>query len=172
MRTRTIRLAAVIAMVGTGCTHRARAVPLVAGDLLHTDSSPKAEALIGAWVPLGKEGDTVVRDGPVWHPPASVDGPGAGLELFTRRHYSHQLINTKRSRTDLSSDPTASELIATWGVFGSHGGTYEVHMDTLVIHPFVAKNPRTMTVGSTTKYPFRIKGDTLWIGTMKYVRAE
>lgn len=92
--------------------------------------------------------------------------PQPGYLMFTGNHYSRLSVTSDRPRPDLprkldESTVTVPQLLAVWGAFFAHGGTYAVSGDTVRIQVDIATGPRVMDNHEFILYRFRIEGDKL-----------
>ncbi len=148
----------------------------------HRANGMSKSALIGVWR-LVEYIDPTPRDtlnvNPQ-HPAPRVGPTGIGMLFFTAKHYAHLSISTTEPRSALpEANPTAAQLLATWGPFGAQAGTYEIQGQGIVFRPTVAKNPHAMAPQRIIRGPFRVVGDTLWLQwdrsstlTNRYLRIE
>jgi Lipocalin-like domain len=95
----------------------------------------------------------------------TISHPQPGLLIFTGNHYSLMIIESDQPRAEVQSpqvkQPTADQLLATWGPFTAASGTYEISDNTLTTRPSVAKNPQVMAPGSVQINTFRIDKNIL-----------
>jgi len=150
----------------------------------HRTVSPAAQqtvarALIGVWRPVEVVWVGTPARRATYETPMTLGPLGPGLRIFTQHHYSYLGLSTADARPDLpDSNVTTKDFLATWQPFGANAGTYEIHGDTIVTSPTIAKNPRTMAAGFHGRFIFRVTGDSLWLTnprearTDRYVRVE
>jgi hypothetical protein len=132
--------------------------------------------LVGVWKPV----EIVVAPNATAHAGDKGGPAGPGLWLFTKHHYAVLDVHTTGPRPPLPQQPTAEDLMATWGPFGANAGTYQVAGGIITMQPSVAKNPQTMTPGRNVTLSYRVNGDTLWLWglngrlteVVKHVRVE
>jgi hypothetical protein len=92
--------------------------------------------------------------------------PQPGYYMFTGNHYSRMGVTSDGPRPDLprkvdETTVTVSQLLAVWGKFFAHGGTYTISGDTVRIQVDISSGPRVMNNHEFIVYKFRIEGDKL-----------
>ena len=116
--------------------------------------------LVGVWKPV----EIFIASNATAHAGDKAGPAGPGLWFFAAHHYAVLDVHTTESRPPLPpSEPTAAQLMATWGPFGANAGTYQVEGGTITMQPTVAKNPQLMTPGRKVTLSYRVEGDTLWL---------
>ncbi len=101
-------------------------------------------------------------------PNARTNGsPQPGLYIFTGGHYSIVAVSSQAPRPDVGNRPqddpnlTVAQLLAAWGPFAAHSGTYEISGDSVTLRPVVAKNAGIMTRHEFIVFSFKLEGGKL-----------
>ena len=97
----------------------------------------------------------------VWRVVDQAGRPGAGVYIFTSRHYSMMVASTDRPDITDTSQATADELRALWNPMAANAGVYEIAGNLVTIRPIVAKIPVVMKPGAYEVYAFRVEDNTL-----------
>ena len=106
-----------------------------------------------------------------WRVVDQAGRPGAGVYIFTSRHYSMMVASADRPDIVDTSQATAGELRALWNPMAANAGVYEVEGNLVTIRPIVAKIPVVMKPGAYEVYAFRVEGDTLSLTQQRNVRG-
>jgi hypothetical protein len=106
-----------------------------------------------------------------WRVVDQAGRPGAGVYIFTSRHYSMMVASADRPDIVDTSQATADELRALWNPMAANAGVYEVEGNLVTIRPIVAKIPVVMKPGAYEVYAFDIEGDTLSLTQQRNVRG-
>jgi hypothetical protein len=107
----------------------------------------------------------------VWRVVDQAGQPGAGVYIFTSRHYSMMVASTDRPDITDTSQATADELRALWNPMAANAGVYEILGNLVTIRPIVAKIPVVMKPGAYEVYAFRVEGNTLSLTQQRNVRG-
>jgi hypothetical protein len=103
--------------------------------------------------------------------------PQPGYLFFTGNHYCKLVVTSDNPRPELpkgkldESRVTVPQLLAVWGAFYAHGGTYSISGDTVKIQVDVASGPRTMENHEFIVYRFKIEGDELTLTPLRDVNG-
>ena len=65
------------------------------------------------------------------------------------------------------SKVTVAQLLAAWGTFAAHGGTYTISGDTVTVKALISKTPRVMERSEYIVFSFKIEGDKLTLITVR-----
>jgi len=112
-------------------------------------------SLVGVW----EQFEILIEPDATSPHPEMRSGPSRGVELLfvAKSHYSHISLQSKEPRTPLpASDPTVEQLMAAWGPFGAHAGTYELVDGVFTMHPTIGKDPR---ITATTEFKLAVRID-------------
>ena len=90
----------------------------------------------------------------VWRVVDQAGRPGAGVYIFTSRHYSMMVASPDRPDITDTTQATADELRALWNPMAANAGVYEVAGNLVTIRPIVAKIPVVMKPGAHEVYAF------------------
>lgn len=107
----------------------------------------------------------------VWRVVDQAGQPGAGVYIFTSKHYSMMVASTDRPDIVDTSQATADELRALWNPMAANAGVYEVEGNLVTIRPIVAKIPVVMKPGAYEVYAFSVKDRTLTLTQQRNVRG-
>ena len=107
----------------------------------------------------------------VWRVVDQTGQPGAGVYIFTSRHYSMMVASPDRPDIADTSQATADELRALWNPMVANAGVYEVAGNLITIRPIVAKIPVVMKPGAYEVYAFRVENKTLSLTQQRNVRG-
>ena len=107
----------------------------------------------------------------VWRVVDQAGQPGAGVYIFTTRHYSMMVASTDRPDITDTSQSTADELRALWNPMVANAGVYEVEGKLVTIRPIVAKIPVVMKPGAYELYAFSVEDKTLSLTQQRNVRG-
>jgi hypothetical protein len=107
----------------------------------------------------------------VWRVVDQAGRPGAGVYIFTSRHYSMMVASTDRPDITDTSQAAADELRALWNPMPASAGSDEVADNLVTIRPIVAKIPVVMKPGAYEVYAFRVEDNTLSLTQQRNVRG-
>ena len=107
----------------------------------------------------------------VWRVVDQAGRPGAGVYIFTSRHYSMMVASPDRPDITDTTQATADELRALWNPMAANAGVYEVAGNLVTIRPIVAKIPVVMKPGAYEVYAFRVEDQTLSLTQQRNVRG-
>src|SRR5260221_13899842 len=107
----------------------------------------------------------------VWRVVDEAGRPGAGVYIFTGKHYSMMVASADRPDITDTSQATVDELRALWNPMAANAGVYDVAGDLVTIRPIVAKIPVVMKPGAYEVYAFRVDGSTLSLTQRRNVRG-
>ena len=107
-----------------------------------------------------------------------IANPQPGAFIFTKRHYSFMHIWGDEPRSFLPDSPNDAERLESLERLRTSLGTYEASDSTITIKRWIASYENLM--GHTQTSPYRIVGDTLWVGWVtedgvaefKFIRIE
>jgi hypothetical protein len=107
----------------------------------------------------------------VWRVVDQAGQPGAGVYIFTGRHYSMMVASADRPDIVDTSRATADEMRALWNPMVANAGVYEVEGNLVTIRPIVAKIPVVMKAGAYEVYAFSVQDKTLSLTQQRNVRG-
>jgi hypothetical protein len=107
----------------------------------------------------------------VWRVVDQAGRPGAGVYIFTSRHYSMMVASPDRPDITDTTQATADELRALWNPMAANAGVYEVAGNLVTIRPIVAKIPVVMKPGAYEVYAFSVEDNTLSLTQQRNVRG-
>ena len=145
-----LRLVALLVVRARRVRVAVAAVALIAGASLAAQQPGVSPSIQGVW--------KVVEETNNWR---TITSPSPGYIVFTAKHFAlvREAQDIKRPDVRDVDNATAQQLLAMWGPFAAHFGTYEVKGDVVALTLLVAKNPSQMNTQQFQR--LRLQANTL-----------